>query len=60
MNAKQFFSKVVEVRNAQKTYFRHRSQENLVKSKMLEKELDDEIMRVQRLRQDTDIPLLLY
>lgn len=32
--------KAVEVREAQKIYFKNRTQENVVKSKVLEKELD--------------------
>lgn len=60
MNAKEFFIKVVEVRNAQKTYFKDRSNVNLQNAKRLERELDDEIRSVQKQRSEPDIPILLY
>lgn len=46
MNARQFFYKVVEMRSAQKDYFATRSSTALSKSKALEKEIDNEIARV--------------
>lgn len=47
MNARQFFDKVVEMRRLQKEYFKSRSPFVLDKSKKIEKEIDDEIKRVQ-------------
>jgi len=49
MNARQFYSKVVAMREAQKEYFRTRSTQALQKSKAIEKEIDDEIKRVETL-----------
>ena len=60
MNAKEFFSLVTEMRNAQKMYFRNRTTDNLQRSKRLEKQVDDEIRRVQRLQVEPGLPLLLY
>lgn len=53
MNRYEFFRKVEAMRSAQKEYFSTRSKESLVKSKELEKEIDAEIDRVNRvLEQD--------
>ena len=60
MNAKEFFSLVTEMRNAQKMYFRNRTTDNLQRSKRLEKQVDDEIRRVQRLQVEPELPLLIY
>ena len=60
MNAKEFFSIVTEMRNAQKMYFRTRDRNGLQKSKKLEKLVDDEIRRVQRLQVEPELPLLIY
>lgn len=46
MKPKEFFDKVVQMREAQKKYFRTRSQQALSESKMLEREIDAEIKRV--------------
>lgn len=46
MNAKEFFIKVAEMRHAQKSYFGTRSKEKLEKAKALEREIDNEIKRV--------------
>lgn len=46
MNSRTFFEKVALMREAQKDYFRTRSQEVLRKSKSLEAEIDREIERV--------------
>lgn len=46
MNPKEFFEKVVKMREAQKNYFKTRSSMALQLSKRLEKEIDDEIARV--------------
>lgn len=60
MNAKEFFSLVTEMRNAQKTYFRNRTTENLQRSKDLERQVDNEIRRVERLQVEPELPLLMY
>lgn len=49
MNPKQFFDKVVELRQAQREYFRTRLPEALRKSKAIEAEIDKEIKRVQQI-----------
>ena len=49
MNAKAFFGLVKEMRLQQKEYFKTRSSDVLKKSKALEKRVDDEIARVERI-----------
>lgn len=49
MDKREFFEKVSEMRDAQKEYFSTRSNASLNKSKKLEKEIDDEILRVRRI-----------
>lgn len=49
MNAKDFFGLVKEMRLQQKEYFKTRSSDVLKKSKALEKRVDDEIARVERI-----------
>lgn len=49
MNPKQFFDKVVELRQAQREYFRTRWPDALQKSKAIEAEIDNEIKRVQKI-----------
>ena len=49
MNAKQFFDKVVELRQTQREYFRTRLPDALRKSKAIEAEIDKEIKRVQQI-----------
>lgn len=46
MNAKQLFDLVSDMRIAQKSYFRTRSRIDLQDSKRLEKQVDEEIRRV--------------
>ena len=46
MKPKEFFDKVSELREAQKEYFKTRSNAALNRSKALEKEIDAEISRV--------------
>ena len=46
MTAKEFFYLVEDMRKAQKDYFKTRDKEVLVKSKELEKRVDEEIKRV--------------
>lgn len=48
MNAKEFFGLVKEMRLQQKEYFKTRSSDVLRKSKALEKRVDDEIERVEK------------
>ena len=48
MTPKEFFDKVCRMRKAQKEYFRTRSGRALTDSKRLEKEIDDEIERVNK------------
>lgn len=52
MNPKQFFDKVVELRQTQREYFRTRMPEVLRKSKAIEAEIDREIKRVQQIEKD--------
>ena len=49
MTRKDFFFKVATLRYYQKEYFATRSREALAQAKALEKEIDDEIARVQSL-----------
>jgi hypothetical protein len=49
MDAETFYDKVVLMRMYQKEYFRTRSSSALRMSKAYEKEIDDEIARVQRI-----------
>lgn len=46
MNAKQFFVLVARMRDAQRDYFKHRNNENLQTALQLERNVDDEILRV--------------
>lgn len=46
MNAKEFFYAVAEMRSAQREYFATKSQKVLIKSKILERQIDLEIDRV--------------
>lgn len=46
MTAKEFFYKVVEMRMAQKTYFKSRDQHDLRVARKLEGDIDREIDRV--------------
>lgn len=47
MNSREFYDKVVQMRQAQKEYFKTRSSVALQRSKQLEKEIDNEIARVE-------------
>lgn len=49
MKPKEFFDKVAEMRSAQKEYFCTRSPQALSESKRLEREIDMEIARVERI-----------
>ena len=48
MTAKEFYDKVVKMREMQKKYFKSRRHEDLDASKKLEREIDAEIARVQK------------
>lgn len=46
MNAKQFFVMVARMRDAQRQYFKHRTNDNLQTALQLEQDIDKEILRV--------------
>lgn len=52
MTAKEFYSKVVELRCAQKTYFKTRDQHDLRVARKLEGDIDREIDRVRGILAD--------
>lgn len=56
--AYQFFRLVERMRKAQKEYFKYRTSNILNESKRLEKEIDDEISRVNNLLLDKQQPKL--
>lgn len=58
MDSKTFFEKVKRMREAQKKYFQHRSTAYLNESKKLEREIDDEIKRVQSIIDQRNNPQL--
>lgn len=49
MTAREFFYLVAQMRTAQKEYLNARSQQNLKRSIVLEREVDEEIRRVKEL-----------
>lgn len=49
MTPQEFFQKVTEMRQAQKRYFKMRTSLDLAQSKKLEKEIDNEIERVNQI-----------
>ena len=51
MNAREFYNLVVKMRKAQRDYFRTRSQRALNDSKEYERQVDDEIKRVEQIQQ---------
>ena len=57
MKPKEFFDKVSELREAQKEYFKTRSNAALNRSKALEKEIDDEIARVNTILSKRTLPV---
>lgn len=57
MTAKDFFKLVEQMRQNQKDYFKTRSTESLRKSKELEKQVDDEIARVNKIMSDKQMNL---
>lgn len=60
MNPKEFFDKVCRMRKAQKEYFRTRSGRALSDSKRLEKEIDDEIERVNKVIEAKNNPKMEF
>ncbi len=58
MDAKQFFQKVTKMREMQKLYFKTRHGSYLTKSKALEKEIDKEIERVNKVKNRKQNPRL--
>ncbi len=57
MTAKDFFKLVEQMRQNQKDYFKTRSTESLRKSKELEKQVDDEIARVNKIMKEKQMNL---
>lgn len=60
MTPKEFFNKVCRMRKAQKEYFRTRSGRALADSKRLEKEIDDEIERVEKVMEEKNNPKMEF
>lgn len=60
MTPKEFFDKVSRMRKAQKEYFRTRSGRALADSKRLEKEIDDEIERVNKVMEEMNNPKIEF
>lgn len=58
MTPKEFFDKVVEMRRCQKKYFKNKRQIDLRISKQIEREVDEEIERVQKILHDKQNPQL--
>lgn len=53
MEAKQFYETTKKMRSAQKMYFRTKNQFYLKESKELEKQIDNEILRVENMRNNS-------
>jgi hypothetical protein len=60
MTPRDFFDKVSRMRAAQKEYFRTRSGRALTESKRLEKEIDAEIERVNKVMADKQNPKVQF
>lgn len=60
MTPRDFFDKVSRMRAAQKEYFRTRSGRALSDSKRLEKEIDDEIERVNKVMEAKNNPKMEF
>ena len=58
MNAKEFFYNVKAMREAQRNYFKFRTKQHLEQSKQLERVIDEEIKRVERVKLDQQQPRL--
>lgn len=55
MTAKEFFFLVVDMRQAQKNWFKTKNREYLERSKELEKRVDKEIERVQDIANEPEL-----
>lgn len=60
MDAKSFFDKVSRMRKAQKEYFRTKSGRALNESKQLERDIDAEIERVNRVMAERQNPKMNF
>ena len=60
MNPREFYDKVVQMRLAQKEYFKTRTSSSLIESKRLEKVIDDEIERVEKIIHQQQNPSLWH
>ncbi len=60
MNAEQFFRLTERMRAKQKEYFSTRSQAALRESKQLERQVDEEIQRVNKVLQERQAPRLNF
>ena len=58
MTPKEFFDKVVEMRRCQKEYIKNKRQIDLRISKQIEREVDEEIERVQKILHDKQRPAI--
>lgn len=58
MNAKEFYNTVKAMREAQKNYFKFRTKQFLEESKTLERTIDAEIKRVDKIEIDKQQPRL--
>jgi len=58
MNAREFYNTVKSMREAQKNYFKFRTKQFLEESKALEKTIDAEIKRVDKIEIDKQQPRL--
>lgn len=58
MNALEFYKTVVRMRQAQKDYFRTRRPCDLQRSKDIEKVIDNEIARVEKIEMERRMPPL--
>lgn len=58
MTPKEFFDKVVEMRRCQKEYLKNKRQIDLRISEQIEREVDEEIERVQKILHDKQNPQL--
>lgn len=57
MTPKEFFDLVKEMRSLQKEYFKTRSTEVLIKCTLVEKQVDAEIARVEKIMNDKQMKL---
>lgn len=57
MTHREFFNKVEKMRSAQQAYFKYRSPDYLAIAKGLEKEVDEEIKRVNNMLANKNTPI---